>query len=70
MYKYLLTYDIGSSVETVSGEVPERYEVHDLLIMHMEAEGKPGRIIGTKTSEESLSKMRITNLWVTWLSMA
>lgn len=67
MPRYELTYDYANSQVTRHGEVAERVDPHDLLIDLMEAEGKPGRIQGTRTSEESLRLMRHTNVRIRWL---
>ena len=67
MQKYVLTYDWANQSTTRHGEASECIDAHDLLIEVLVAEGKPGRIIGTQSSQESLSLMRFTNVRITWL---
>ncbi len=66
MHKYKLTYDHMDTPQTEFGETPERIDAHELL-MALKLGGKGGQIIGTRTFEESLARMRFTNDRVTWL---
>ncbi|QJI38228.1 hypothetical protein [Pseudomonas sp. ADAK13] len=66
MHKYELTYDHMNAPQTEHGEAPERIDAHELL-MELKLGGKGGQIIGTQTTEESLARMRFTDVRVTWL---
>lgn len=66
MHKYELTYYHMNTPQTVLGEFPERIDAHELL-MELKFGGKGGQIIGTQTIEESLARMRLTNVRITWL---
>lgn len=66
MHKYELTYEHMNALVTKTGEAPERIDAYELL-MDVELGGKGGQIIGTKSIQESLARMRLTNARVTWL---
>lgn len=66
MHKYELTYEHMNAPQTIQGEAPERVDAHELL-MNVKLGGKGNQIVGTKSLEESLERMRLTNVRVTWL---
>lgn len=66
MHQYELTYDHMNSQQTEHGEALERIDAHELL-MELKLGGKGGQIVGTQTIKESLARMRLTNVRVTWL---
>lgn len=66
MHKYELTYEHMNAPQAIQGEAPERVNAHELL-MNLKMGGKGMQIVGTKTLEESLERMRFTNVRVTWL---
>ncbi|PHN29431.1 hypothetical protein [Pseudomonas sp. ICMP 460] len=66
MHKYELTYEHMNAPKTIHGEAPERVDAHELL-MNVKLGGKASQIVGTDSLEESLERMRLTNVCVTWL---
>lgn len=67
MHKYELTYEHMGSPQTRSGETLEKVSAHELLLDVLGMDGKGGQIVGTKSLQESLELMRLTNVRVTWL---